>query len=148
MTDVYTEETTPSGSRFWYKNGQRHRDGDEPAAVWADGTRFWYKNGQRHRDGDEPAVILAGGAREWYKNGKEIPNPNLQSAQQQATIPTFSAFTADELIRHIDNLPGGQSSELLRAVVAKLIDSREEIAALERKVDELRDDLELMGPQE
>jgi hypothetical protein len=196
MTDVYTEETSPNGTRYWYKNGRPHRDGDEPAAIYANGTRYWYKNGQLHRDGDEPAAVYASGTRcwykngrphrdgdepaaiyasgtrcwyrdgqphrdgdepaavyangtrEWYKNGEKTPESNLQSAQKQAIIPTFSALTADELIRHIDNLPSGQSSELLRAVVAKLIDSTEEIAALERQVAELRDDLELMEPQE
>jgi hypothetical protein len=125
MTDVYTEETTPNGTRYWLKNGEIHRDGDEPAVIWADGTRDWYKNGQ------------------W------VPAPKLQSAQKQATAPTLSALTADELIRHIDNLPGEQSSELLRAVVAKLIESTEEIAYLEQQVAELRDDLELIKePQE
>jgi hypothetical protein len=68
MTDVYTEETTPRGTRYWYKNGHLHRDGDEPATIYASGTRYWYKNGHLHRDGDEPATIYADGSREWYKN--------------------------------------------------------------------------------
>jgi hypothetical protein len=197
MTDVYAEETSPNGDRYWLKNGglhrdgddpaaiyadgtrywyrdgqlhrdgddpaviyadgtrvwyrgdRIHRDGDEPAAIYADGTRYWYKNDRIHRDGDEPAVIYASGTREWYRNGQWVPKPNLQSAQKQAIIPTFSALTADELIRHIDNLPGEQSSELLRAIVAKLIESTEEIAYLEQQVAELRDDLELIKePQE
>ena len=59
-----------SGTRFWYKNGILHRDGDEPAEVWADGARYWYKDGKQHRDGDEPAVVWADGSRHWYKNGK------------------------------------------------------------------------------
>jgi hypothetical protein len=70
MTDVYTEETSPNGDRYWLKNGELHRDGDDPAVTDADGTREWYKNNQRHRDGDEPAVIDADGTRYWYKNGQ------------------------------------------------------------------------------
>jgi hypothetical protein len=70
MTDVYTEATSPSGTRYWYKNGQYHRDGGQPAVIYADGARYWYKNGQFHRDGDEPAVIQADGTRYWYKNGR------------------------------------------------------------------------------
>jgi hypothetical protein len=37
----------------------------------ADGSREWYKDGLRHRDGDRPAIKRATGNREWYKNGKE-----------------------------------------------------------------------------
>jgi hypothetical protein len=58
------------GSRYWYKDGKYHRDGDEPAVILADGSRYWYKDGKWHRDGDEPAVILADGTKEWWKNGE------------------------------------------------------------------------------
>ena len=44
---------------YYHKNGKRHRDGDEPAAIYSDGTKAYYKNGKHHRDGDEPAVIWA-----------------------------------------------------------------------------------------
>ena len=57
------------GSKFWYKNGQVHRDGDQPAVVWAGGTKYWRKNGKLHRDGDQPAVVRVNGAKEWWKNG-------------------------------------------------------------------------------
>ena len=61
----------PVGTREWYKNGELHRDGDEPAVIYpGGGTRYWYKNGELHRDGDEPAVIEPGGTRYWYKNGE------------------------------------------------------------------------------
>ena len=60
------------GTRFWYKNGILHGDGDEPAEVWADGSRLWRKNGELHRDGDEPAVVYANGSQFWYKNGVRL----------------------------------------------------------------------------
>jgi hypothetical protein len=37
----------------------------------ANGTRFWYKEGEQHRDGDKPAVERANGDRWWYKDGVE-----------------------------------------------------------------------------
>ena len=33
-----------NGSKEWYKNGQLHREGDEPAYIYADGSKCWYKN--------------------------------------------------------------------------------------------------------
>ena len=64
-------EIRENGTRYWYKDGELHRDGDEPAEIWADGTLRWYKNGELHRDGDEPAEIWADGSRSWYKNGHQ-----------------------------------------------------------------------------
>ena len=57
------------GARVWYQNGQRHRDGDRPADIWADGSQAWYQNGQLHRDGDQPAIIWDDGSQQWYQNG-------------------------------------------------------------------------------
>ena len=57
------------GDQYWYRNGRVHRDGDQPAAIWADGRQAWYRDGQQHRDGDIPAVIWADGEQRWYKNG-------------------------------------------------------------------------------
>ena len=54
----------------WYKNDQKHRDGDKPAEIYADGRLAWFKNGRHHRDGDKPAEIWADGTLVWYKNGE------------------------------------------------------------------------------
>lgn len=56
-------------SKSWYKNGQRHREGDKPAYKGADGYKSWYKNGQLHREGDKPAYEGADGYKSWWKNG-------------------------------------------------------------------------------
>jgi len=64
-------ETNKHGDKFWYnKNGERHREGDEPAIEYASGTKYWYKNGELHRDDDKPAAVLAGGQKSWYKHGE------------------------------------------------------------------------------
>ena len=40
-------ETAGCG-RSWWREGQRHRDGDEPAVVWANGSREWWREGKRY----------------------------------------------------------------------------------------------------
>lgn len=56
---VVTEEADPEitigpdGTKEWYRNGKRHRDGG-PAIEWFDGTKVWFQNGQLHRE-DGPA---------------------------------------------------------------------------------------------
>ena len=59
----------PNGDEYWYKNGNLHRDGDEPAYISPDGKKSWWKNGERHRDNDKPAVIWNDGELWWYQNG-------------------------------------------------------------------------------
>ena len=56
--------------KTWYKHGQIHRDGDQPAVEYASGTRMWYINGQRHRDGGFPAIEHANGGCEWWVHGQ------------------------------------------------------------------------------
>ena len=56
-------------TRYYNEIGQLHRDGDEPAVIWADGTKAWYQNSQRHRDGGKPAVIYPNGIEEYWVNG-------------------------------------------------------------------------------
>ena len=64
----YTVRVEDDGDRFWYLNGQLHRE-DGPALEQANGFRSWYVNGKRHRE-DGPAVERANGSRSWYLNGK------------------------------------------------------------------------------
>ena len=56
----------------WYKEGEFHREGDQPARIFVGGAQFWYKEGLLHREGDQPAVIWAGGYQEWWVEGKRI----------------------------------------------------------------------------
>jgi hypothetical protein len=42
----YEVRVYPSGDKFWYLNGKRHRE-DGPAIEYADGDKYWYLNGQR-----------------------------------------------------------------------------------------------------
>jgi hypothetical protein len=55
------------GSRYWYLNGQLHRE-DGPAVEYVSGTLHWYLNGKSHRE-DGPAFEYADGDRYWYLNG-------------------------------------------------------------------------------
>ena len=54
---------------FTTSDGKLHRDGDQPAIIYASGTKTWYKNGQPYRDGDQPAIIYADDTKEWWRNG-------------------------------------------------------------------------------
>jgi antitoxin component YwqK of YwqJK toxin-antitoxin module len=69
---------TSDGKQYWYKNGERHRDGDLPATIYPNGTKTWYKNGTLHRENDLPAVIWPDGTQKWFKNGKEFFQPKLK----------------------------------------------------------------------
>lgn len=46
---------TKYGTKYWYKNGQRHRE-DGPAIEWEDGAKAWYLNDKFMTE------------EEWYKN--------------------------------------------------------------------------------
>jgi hypothetical protein len=59
--------TDANGNKFWYVNGQRHRE-DGPACEYTDGTTSWYLHGKSHRIGG-PAVEWRGGAKTWYVHG-------------------------------------------------------------------------------
>jgi len=58
----------PDGTKEWYLNGKRHREGG-PAIEWSDGTKVWYLNGKPHRE-DGPAYEYPDGSKEWYLSGK------------------------------------------------------------------------------
>jgi hypothetical protein len=64
----YTVKVDDNGDRFWYLNGQLHRE-DGPAVEYDNGTRQWYLNGKLHRE-DGPAIEYANGVRHWYLNGE------------------------------------------------------------------------------
>jgi len=70
FADGTSYERDEYGTQLWYKDGQRHREGDKPAVIWADGEQFWFKDGKKHRDGDLPAEIWADGTQFWYRNGQ------------------------------------------------------------------------------
>ena len=41
----YTKEVDENGTKFYYKDGELHRDGDKPASIYPNGTKYYYKNG-------------------------------------------------------------------------------------------------------
>jgi hypothetical protein len=57
---------------YYNSSGQKHRDDDLPAIIWADGAQEWYVNGRRHRDNGLPAFIDPDGTQYWYVNGKFV----------------------------------------------------------------------------
>ena len=57
-------------SQFWYKEGELHREKDQPALIHARGVQIWLREGKFHREGDQPARINSNGTQEWWKEGK------------------------------------------------------------------------------
>jgi hypothetical protein len=71
--EYYEPDGTTVRESIWYKDGQIHRDDDEPAWIdYKNQTMKWYKNGEPHRDGDMPAVIINSAkviTKAWYNKG-------------------------------------------------------------------------------
>jgi hypothetical protein len=68
--DVYTIANLPADiPQRWYCNGQLHRDGDKPAAIYSYGIVEWRRHGLLHRDDDRPALIHSNGCMEWFVLG-------------------------------------------------------------------------------
>ena len=61
----------PGGTKYWYKNGKRHRENDLPAIEYANGTKHWYLNGKIHRE-TGPAIEQSDGTKEWWLNNKRF----------------------------------------------------------------------------
>jgi len=54
----------------WYQYGKLHHNGDQPAVINENGFKKWYKHGKLHRDGDQPAIERLNGSKDWYQDGK------------------------------------------------------------------------------
>jgi len=55
-----------------------------PAVIQSDGTKYWYVNGQLHRDNGLPAIEYITGEKSYYIDGKEV----LESRQPTLTEAT------------------------------------------------------------
>ena len=89
----YEVEVDSDGSRYWYLNGQYHRE-DGPAVEESNGTKYWYLNGMVHRE-DGPALELDDGSKYWYLNGKKITEAEhklrtMANHQQQTDIVEYT----------------------------------------------------------
>ena len=75
-----TQDIDEHGNIEWKnKAGELHRT-NGPAIEWADGGKFWYCNGELHRDGDLPAVEFANGKVEYWRHGIEgFPSDGVSS---------------------------------------------------------------------
>ena len=67
---TYEVKVYPSGDKFWYLNGNVHRE-DGPAIEWSSGSKEWWLMGKRHRE-DGPAIELPDGDKAWYLMGKQL----------------------------------------------------------------------------
>jgi hypothetical protein len=58
--------------RSYNSFGQLHSFDDHPALISVSGSKFWFKEGKRHRDNNLPAEIWYDGYAEWWVDGKRI----------------------------------------------------------------------------
>ena len=79
----YTVKVYASGSKYWYLNGNYHRE-DGPAVEYADGSKYWFLNGKYHRE-DGPAAEYANGDKSWYLNGKKVTEEEHKKRTSKAT---------------------------------------------------------------
>jgi hypothetical protein len=86
----------PDGTKSWYLNGQLHRV-DGPAIEYASGTKWWCLNGQRHRT-DGPAVEWADGTKWWYLNGMQMSEE--EHARQTAPVKELPVADIEKLLGH------------------------------------------------
>ncbi len=66
-TDISSE-----GMKFWFQDGNAHRDYDLPALIYADGYLCWYQDGLPHRSGGKPAMIAPDGSVEYWVHGAQV----------------------------------------------------------------------------
>lgn len=64
----------PNGDEDWYKNGELHRDNNEPAKfyprVGKNHMEFWVHGKLHNTDG--PAIYYSNGHKQWFVNGEEM----------------------------------------------------------------------------
>lgn len=56
--------------KFYDKDGELHKDNDEPAIITSEGEMHYYLHGNRHRGHYAPAIIWSDGRKEYYVHGE------------------------------------------------------------------------------
>jgi hypothetical protein len=72
------------GTKWWYRNNERHRDDDDGPAFIGPNVQTWYKTNMRHRMGG-PAEIYADASQLWYVNDKlhRVGGPAFESSGEK-----------------------------------------------------------------
>ena len=90
----YTVKVFDNGNRYWYLNGQLHRE-DGAAIEYAYGSRCWYLNGELHRE-DGPACEFTYGTREWWLNDVEYTEEEF--LKKTAKVKELSVAEIESLL--------------------------------------------------
>ena len=83
----YTVKVYDNGNKFWYLNGELHRE-DGPAVEYDDGSKDWYLNGKLHRE-DGPAIECDDGSKAWYLNDKELTEKEFNARNKCNKVVTI-----------------------------------------------------------
>jgi len=74
-----------NGDKFWFLNGELHRENGLPAVEYTDGDKFWFLNGELHRE-NGPACEYDNGTKFWYLNGIEYKENDIISLMNKSFI--------------------------------------------------------------
>jgi hypothetical protein len=91
MNNKPTIEEDAHGNKWWWLNGNIHRE-DGPAVEWKNGNKQWWLNGKRHRI-DGPACESVDGYNYWFLNDKEYTQ-----------IEWFQQLTPEQQYNYLWNL--------------------------------------------
>ena len=85
-----------NGDRVYYVNGKLHRDGDQPAVIFSNGSVEYWFDGKLHREGDKPAIIRTSGSKMWYTHGAlvDVYHPNFNC---------FNARSREEALERLNS---------------------------------------------
>ena len=94
---TYRVITTNNNDRFWFYNGNRHRE-DGPAVEFVNGKKLWYLNGKLHRE-DGPAVEYASGSKSWYIKGKRLTEKEFsaRTSVREMTVAEIEALVGQRV---------------------------------------------------
>ena len=101
MTDKPVMEIDDNGDKYWWLDGNLHRE-DGPAIEYNDGDKEWWLDGNLHRE-DGPAYERADGSKHWYLNGEWVTkeeHKNLTSDKDKEK----SEYTRVDLIRSAEEM--------------------------------------------
>ena len=95
----------------WYKEGELHKENDNPAIIASSGHKEWWYKGKLHRENDKPAVIMDTRRKLYFYNGKEYdPTDTPEKRKKQIEKLTSKKSSKQK-----------QREDLLKEFVAEIL---------------------------
>ena len=126
------------GDKCWYLKGKLHRE-DGPAIEWADGDKAWYLKGKLHRE-DGPAVETANGYREWWLNDEMVTEEEVMGTKEVNYADFVESMVLTEGDdRLFENTLGlvGEAGEVAEKIKKKVRDGNIDIQGLQKELGDV-----------